>query len=176
MEQLLQRQPYLLGERFTLADASAYGQLGMNMVDPEAADQLRERAPRTWRWLCAVRDAEHVGASGALAVSAALRPLLDIIAETFVPLMQQNAAAWECAVAGGETLFNEAAFDAGRALYEGTLLGRPFCAVAKTFQVAVWRGLQQHWRDLEEVDRLLLEREWLPGAAAAFGEPAGLDT
>ena len=45
----------------------------------------------------------------------------------------------------GERLFNERAFDAGRALYDGTLLGKPFRAVAKTFQVRVWRELQAAW-------------------------------
>ena len=56
MEHLLADQPYLLGERFTLADASAFGQLGMNLVDPQAIERLEAFAPRTFRWLCAIRD------------------------------------------------------------------------------------------------------------------------
>ena len=55
MENVLTHQPYLLGERFTLADASAYGQLGMNLVDGRAAELLRDLAPRTFDWLCALR-------------------------------------------------------------------------------------------------------------------------
>jgi glutathione S-transferase len=168
MESLLAQQPFLLGERFTLADASAYGQLGMNMVDPEAAALLQELAPRTWRWLCAIRDGEHRAASGELVLTAALQPLLAVISETFVPLMRQNEAAYEVARARKETLFNEAAFARGRALYDGQLLGYPFRAVVKTFQVRVWREVQASWRALQPGDRDVLERDLLPGATLAF--------
>lgn len=169
MESLLERQPYLLGERFTLADASAYGQLGMNLVDPEVVALLRELAPRTWRWLRAIYDGEHCGARGELALTPALRPLLEMIHRTFIPLMAQNEAAYEQACARGETLFNEAAFARGRALYDGMLSGHPFRAVVKTFQVRVWRELRASWRGLDPRDRDALERDFLPGAADAFG-------
>ncbi|MFN8642370.1 MAG: hypothetical protein U0802_12225, partial [Candidatus Binatia bacterium] len=56
VEGVLTRQPYLLGERFTVADASVYGELGMNLKDPTAAEDMRRRAPTTFRWLCAIRD------------------------------------------------------------------------------------------------------------------------
>jgi len=168
MESLLQRQPFLLGERFTLADASAFGQLGMNLVDPDAAGLLRERAPRTFRWLCAIRDGEHRETRGELALSPALRPLLRCIGDTFIPLMRQNEAAYVAARARGQTLFNEAAFRRGRALYDGHLLGQPFRAVVKTFQVRVWRELRAHWLRLDARARDALEHDGLPGLAAAF--------
>ena len=72
--------------------------------------------------------------------------------------MQQNLAAWERHVDHGETLFNEPAFDAGRALYDGVLLGQPFRSVAKTFQVRVWRDLRDEWDRLPPRARSLLER------------------
>lgn len=172
MESLLTQQPYLLGERFSLADASAYGQLGMNMVDPQAAALLRELAPRTWRWLCAIRDGEHSNSSGELALTEALQPLLDIIFQTFIPLMQQNEAAYTAARARGETLFNEAAFVRGRALYDGQLLGHPFRAVVKTFQVRVWREVRASWQDLGAGDRHTLARDFLPGIDQAFAPDA----
>ena len=53
-------------------------------------------------------------------------------------------------VAKGETLFNEPAFDQGRALYSGELLGYPFRSVAKTFQARVWRDLVRAWNDLPD--------------------------
>ncbi|MBK6508856.1 MAG: glutathione S-transferase C-terminal domain-containing protein [Haliea sp.] len=162
MESLLAQQPFLLGGRFTLADASAYGQLGMNMVDPEAAALLQELAPRTWRWLCAIRGGEHRSAKGELALTPALQPLMAVISETFIPLMRQNEAAYEVARARGETLFNEAAFARGRALYDGQLLGYPFRAVVKTFQVRVWREVQASWRALQAGDRDMLERDLYP--------------
>jgi glutathione S-transferase len=164
MEEILHAQPYILGERFTLADASAYGQLGMNLVDPEAAGLIKQLAPAVYSWLCAIRDGEHRGSQGALRMSSSIRPLLDIIGSTFAPLMVQNEAAYDKASASGETLFNEAAFDQGRALYDGELMGQPFRAVAKTFQVKVWRDLKAHWAALEPSTRDRLCSDLLPWA------------
>jgi hypothetical protein len=164
MESLLAVQPFLLGERFTIADASAYGQLGMNLIDPSAARELRERAPRLFRWLESIRDGAHAGSRGALFLSDALHPLLGIVEQTFAPLMAQNERAWRDATARGETLFNEAAFDQGRALYDGELLGRPFRAVVKTFQVRVWHELRDAWRALSGEDRSALRALLEPSA------------
>jgi hypothetical protein len=159
MEEVLRSQPYLLGERFTLADASAYGQLSMNLVDGRAADRLRELAPTTFSWLCSIRDGGHTTSRGRLHQSPELRPLLAVIGQTFVPLMQQNEAAYLSAHEGGETLFNERAFDAGRALYDGQLLGHPFRAVVKTFQVQVWRELRAGFAELSAPQRRILPEE-----------------
>ena len=87
----------------------------------------------------------------------AVAPLLSWACESFVPLMQQNRAAWERHRATGETVFNERAFDAGRALYDGELLGRPFRSVVKTFQVRVWRDLRRDWDALAAATRARLE-------------------
>lgn len=159
MEQLLSQQPYLLGQRFTLADASAYGQLGMNLVDGRAAELLQELAPQTYRWLCAIRDGEHRGSHGQLQLSESVDDLIKCIGDTFIPLMQQNTSAWEEQRANGQRCFNEKAFDQGAALYDGELMGKPFRAVTKTFQVEVWRELLLSWNELasnEQTD--LLER------------------
>jgi glutathione S-transferase len=164
VEAVIRNQPYLLGERFTLADASAYGELSMNLKDPSAADIMQRLAPATYRWLCAIRDRAHVGSRGALALSSNLRGLFDVIHRTFVPLMIQNAAAYESARAAGETLFNEVAFDRRRAIYQGTLLGAPFRSVVKTFQVRVWRELEQAWAALDEPARALLRRLFPPNS------------
>ena len=175
MELLLAEQPYLLGERFTLADASAYGQLGMNLVDPEAIALLEKLAPKTYRWLCDIHRGRHCEQAGPLALTPALQPLLQMIGKTFIPLMVQNESAYEAARARGETLFNEAAFDCDRALYDGQLLGYPFRAVVKTFQVRVWRELKASWEALDAGARATLERDYLPGISAAFaaqGQPA----
>lgn len=164
VERILAARPYLLGARFTLADASVYGAFGMNLADRTAADRMRARAPATHAWLEAIRDRRHVGSRGAIGLHADLAPLLGALRAVFVPLMIQNERAWEDARARGETLFNEAAFDAGRALYDGTLLGRPFRQVAKTFQVQVWRELRAAWAALGDDDRARV-------AAVAGGQP-----
>jgi hypothetical protein len=168
VEAVVREQPYLLGERFTLADASVYGQLGMNLKDPSAAEIMQRRTPATYRWLVAIRDGEHAGRGGALVLSTRLRGLLDAISRTFIPLMVQNEAAYDAARAAGETLFNEAAFDRGRAIYQGTLLGLPFRAVVKTFQVRVWRELRDAWNMLDEASRAQLRRVLPP--SGPFGD------
>lgn len=163
VEDVVRAQPYLLGERFTLADASVYGQLGMNLKDPVAADVMQRRTPATYRWLCAIRDGHHVGSRGALALSTHLRGLFDAIHRTFVPLMVQNDAAYDAACGEGETIFNERAFNRGRALYDATLLGCPVRSVVKTFQVRVWRELRAAWSVLDEPARIALRRVLPPG-------------
>jgi glutathione S-transferase len=135
-------RPHLFGARFTVADASVYGQLGMNLADPTAAEALAARAPRLDAWLRVVARDDHAAAAGPIALHDGLRPLLAAIGRTFVPLMRQNEHAYLAARAAGETLFNERGFERGRALYDGTLLGWPFRAGVKTFQVQVWRELR----------------------------------
>ena len=76
-------------------------------------------------------------ADAQLAADAPTMPLLAEVGRIFVPLMVQNADAWQRAVAEGETLFNGAAFDAGRSLFDGELAGRPSRSVVNTFQVRV---------------------------------------
>lgn len=168
LEHLLTAQPYILGAHFTLADASAYGQLGMNLVDPEAIALLQELAPRTYGWLCAIRDGQHASEPGELALGPALQPLLSSICRTFVPLMKQNENAYQQALARGETLFNEVAFNRHRALYDGELLNRPYRAVVKTFQVRVWRELKSAWRALGAQRQDALQAELLPDAEILF--------
>ena len=167
METLLSSQPYILGGRFTLADASAYGQLSMNLKDKTTSDRLLELAPVTHRWLCHIRDGGHVGSDGDLVLSTKLKPLLDIIMMTFVPLMEQNKSAYSEAVKSGETLFNEAAFNHGKCLYAGELNGHAFRSVVKTFQVEVWQGVCENWKQLSDAERNLL-KSFLGDASCVF--------
>ena len=150
LEPLLGAQPFLFGERFTLADASVVGQLAMNLSDPSASELIRRRAPAVHAFVSRLARGDFRGhrADGMLRLSADHAPLLAWIASAFVPLMQQNRTAFERHRARGEHRFGEAAFDAGRALYDGELLGRPFRSVAKGFQVRVWRDLVRAWRAL----------------------------
>jgi glutathione S-transferase len=165
MESLLAAQPFVLGDRFSIADASAYGQLSMNLIDPSTEREICERAPRTRQWLEEIRDGKHVGGRGSLYLSAAVNPLLDVIMNTFTPLMAQNENAWRALREQGETVFNETAFDQNRAIYDGELLGHAFRSVAKTFQVRVWRDVRDSWQQLPEVERTAL-RKILPGHAS----------
>jgi glutathione S-transferase len=155
LDALLADRPYLFGDRFTLADASAYGQLGMNLTDASAEAWIRREAPRVREWLQRVAEADFAASrpEGRCVIDAGIEPLLSEVGRIFVPLMQQNAAAYERHRAAGETRFNEAGFDAGRSLYDGELAGQPFRSVVKTFQVRVWQSLLEMWRSLAESDR-----------------------
>jgi glutathione S-transferase len=159
IEPVLSSRPYLLGTRFTLADASLYGQLGMNRIDPSARAWIGRAAPATQAWIerMAHGDFDQHRPDGGLSLAGGLAPLFNWICQTFVPLMQQNYDAWQQHRTAGERRFNEAAFDAGRALYDGTLLGRPFRSVVKTFQVRVWRDLRGEWDALSASHRRRLE-------------------
>ena len=159
LEPLLSARPFLFGAGFTLADASVYGQLGMNRNDPSARAWIARGAPATQAWIerIARGDFRDHRPDGELHLDDALARLLAWTCRTFVPLMQQNHDAWERHRAAGETRFNESAFNAGRALYDGMLLGRPFRSVVKTFQVRVWRDLRHEWEALDVAQRRRLE-------------------
>ncbi len=163
LDALLQTRPYVLGERFTAADASLYGQLAMNLDDPSAANCIREDAPVLFSWLRRIRGADFSGSrpEGRLVLDEALFPLLREICRTYVPLMKQNYSAYLKYRDSGATLFNEGAFDEHKQLYDGEIDGRPFRSVVKTFQVKTWLNLRRLWDALEEADRLRLE-ETLP--------------
>jgi hypothetical protein len=157
-------QPYLLGDVFTAADASVYGMFGILLDDPDAQKDMQERAPVTHRWLMNIREGGHLKPLGAetLRVSPVLNSLLELILETFIPLLKQNETAYISQCAGGEILFNEAAWRQERALYNGVLLGHPYRTVVKTFQVQVWRDLREQWRQLPQEIRQALGRT-VPG-------------
>ena len=146
-------QPFLLGERFSVADASAYGQLAMNLSDPAAAATIELRAAATTARVRAFASSGAESSTASHELRPCVVPLLEEIGETFIPLMQQNETAYAAAHASGAQAFNERGFDQGVALYDGVLAGRPFRSVAKTFQVAIWRRLKSEWRALHDKDR-----------------------
>jgi len=158
VERVLRTQAYLLGARFTLADASVYGALAMNLADPSTNERLQALAPTTHAWLSAIHAGRHTDARGPLWLSETLAPLLASVTEAFVPLMRQNATAFADARARGVAVFNERAFFQDQALYDGTLLGTPFRHVVKTFQVAVWEELRAEWASLDDAARADVER------------------
>jgi glutathione S-transferase len=150
LEALLSKRAFILGERFTLADAAIYGQLGINLADPSADRWMRERAPTLHRWLTALHgeEAQPIVSKNALALDEDLKPLLEEICRTHVALMQQNAAAY-ARIKAADGRFNERAFDHGESLYDGTIDGQPFRHVAKSFQARVWRECLAHWSRLD---------------------------
>ena len=148
LDVLLSERPYLLGERFTLADAAIYGQLGMNLADPSTARDLCKRTPQLYRWLNTLHVGTPPRVDAPLRIDAALKPLLQEIGRIHLPLMQQNAAAHQSQKRQGGRCFNEAAFNTGKALYSGRLDGQPYRSVAKGFQARSWRDCRARWQQL----------------------------
>jgi glutathione S-transferase len=167
VEPVLSARPFLFGARFSVADASLYGQLGMNRSDPSAWARILREAPATAAWIERLAAGDFSGhrPDAEFALDPALAPLLRWVAGAFVPLMQQNHAAWRRHRDAGETRFNEAGFDAGRALFDGELAGHAFRSVAKTFQVRVWLDLCRDRDALRNDERRRLGH-WIPGTDA----------
>lgn len=154
-EQLLQQQPYLLGERFTLADAALYGQLGMNLSDPSSERRLRERAPRLRSWLDDIAAGRHIGSRGELRLHPGLAPLLAWVQRDFIPLMRANADAAAHSVSSRGPL-NEAAFNRGRDLFEFEWRDAPARTVVKRFQRRTWNELCAQAQGLRAAERTAL--------------------
>lgn len=159
LEQVLSVQPYLLGERFTIADASVYGMFGMLLDDPTAKADMLERAPITHQWLLDIKSGKHVNdrSDKPLTLSAALVPFVEVLCQYFAPLMAQNEAAYEKYKGQGETLFNEPAWRKRRSLYSGELQGHSFTSVVKTFQVQAWQDIKSSWCSLSDSEQESLQ-------------------
>ena len=58
LDLILQNRPFLLGDRFTLADAGVYGELAMNLTDPSAARKIETESPTVFKWLNHILQAD----------------------------------------------------------------------------------------------------------------------
>jgi len=160
LEPIFKNRPYLFGERFTVADASLYGQLGMNLTDPSAAKWIEAIAPNVFAWLRRIHTGDFSAnkPDGDVIADDLLKPLFQEIIRIFYPLMKQNEAAYEQHKKSGETQFNEAAFWREKSLYRGELDGQPFASIAKSFQVKTWRQIKHSWNQLRIKDQANLTK------------------
>ncbi len=152
LDDIVRHQPYLLGDSFTISDASIYGMFGMLLDDPAAEQNMLKHTPALHKWLWKIKNNQHKDdmneSESNLRISDKLVNFLDIIMNTFVPLMKQNETAYSLYKSQGQTLFNEEAWRKDQALFEGILMGHPFKTVTKTFTVQVWRDLKENWQSL----------------------------
>lgn len=161
-EGILSQRPFLFGSSFTLADASLYGQLGMNLSDPSAARIIQSTAPHVFSWLNRIHqgDFSQQQDDQDLQLDELLLPLISEISRVFYPLMRQNEKAYIQHKAAGETQFNEAAFWRGKSLYQGELDGQSFSAVAKSFQAKTWQHIKLNWQQLGEEQQAYLTAKY----------------
>jgi Glutathione S-transferase, C-terminal domain len=159
LESILTDRPFIFGGQFTIADASIYGQLSMNMDDPPAARMIKQKSPVLYKWLVQIRqkDFSCCDTSKKLELDESQKPLFSEICRTYVPLMKQNLEAYENYKDLGETVFNEVAFNKNTAIYEGVVDNYNFKSVVKTFQVKTWLELRGKWDKLDDDSKKRLE-------------------
>jgi glutathione S-transferase len=99
LERLLAAQPFLLGERPSLADFGLFGPMFRHFsLDPTPARLMRERAPAVYEWVARLWNARasRVRATwpepGTL--PAVWRELLTDVGAGYLPALHANAVAW----------------------------------------------------------------------------------
>jgi glutathione S-transferase len=106
---LLERQPFLMGDRPGAADFAFYGQLSqLARFDPTPMALTLECAPRVYAWVDLVDDLSglEVADDGWLArgrIGERLRPLLLEVGRVYAPFLLANAAALEAGADQVET-------------------------------------------------------------------------
>jgi glutathione S-transferase len=112
-EEHVMSEPYLFGTRPSLADFAWMGQLSQLIVDPTPTDLLRRDYPFTVRWLMNLDDASGVEGEWRdpdAPISAAVKGLLSLAGEVYLPFLIANARA----------------VDRGEEMFRVTLLGKPY--------------------------------------------------
>lgn len=97
MEEALARNPFLMGERPTIADIGLFGSMFRHFSsDPTPAGIMRQRAPRTLAWvarLWAITPDDFSGYSPVCDVPVSLSALLRLAATVHLPELEAHAAA-----------------------------------------------------------------------------------
>jgi hypothetical protein len=184
LEAILAEQPFLLGERPTLADFGYFASMFRHFgIDPTPARIMRDTAPAVYAWVARVWAARASRVHGALAPDGTIpqswAPILTDIGSVYLPYLDANAAAY----ARGEERFD--------LVIQGVSYRR-----LPTSQYRVWclEQLRRHVGALADADRArvqtALERHgawtllwvcgelrsgWDPDGLAPFARPNDLD-
>jgi glutathione S-transferase len=164
LEKLLSKQPFLLGDSFTLCDASIYGLIGTNIIqDKFTSMRIKEKYPTVCQWILNIyQDNIHQGNNDYM-LSPLLIPLMNEIFETYVPLLKQMEMAYnKTETINGYLLsngisriaiYNQKAFDQKQSLFSVQIKNVKCTTVIKTFQISGWRKLKNEWKNLTEIER-----------------------
>lgn len=91
-------QPFLLGERPTLADFGFFASMFRHFgLDPTPGAIMQERAPHVFAWLGRLWEARASRTQGTLAsgIPGAWSPILREVGEAYLPYLCANAEAWK---------------------------------------------------------------------------------
>ena len=99
LESVLKNQPFILGQRPTLADYGFYGSMFRHFFcDPTPARIMRSRAPAVHEWVARLWNttlADYNGTPMPTELPSNLKPLLNIVCNEFLPYMCANEEAIE---------------------------------------------------------------------------------
>jgi len=90
MEGFVQTDRFLFGSRPSLADFGLYGQLNTLANDPTAGDLIRQRAPRTGRWMRRVDDLSGVDGTWDDRAADTVRTLAELAGQYYLPFLAAN--------------------------------------------------------------------------------------
>lgn len=96
LESLLTQSRYFFGSRPSIAEMGLFGQLSQIAVDSTGSAIMKERAPRAFQWIQDLDDASGVEGewrTHEAPVPDALRNLLQLIADVYLPFLTANARA-----------------------------------------------------------------------------------
>ena len=135
LESFVATDRFLFGSRPSLADFGLFGQLYTLAHDPTPMAIMRERAPRTWRWVLRLDDASGVEGDWrdpAEPAPAVVAQLLELAGRYYLPFLDANARAIDqgetevAAVVDGDT-FRQPAYRYQRKCFD--YLKRRFAAL-----------------------------------------------
>ena len=146
-DRVIQKQPFLMGQRPGSADFAFYAQLTqLAKFDPTPAQICLEKAPRIYAWTDVVDDLSGNAASedGWLTREKAKSVLGDLLAEVgrvYVPAMIANAEA----------------LMAGRNQMETSIDGKPWIQPAFPYQGKCLQWVRQEYAALEDEERSVVD-------------------
>lgn len=149
LERLLREQPFLLGERPSLADFGLFGPMFRHFaLDPTPARLMRDRAPAVLEWVARLWNARasrlRAGWPPAGELPAVWRELLAEVGAGYLPALHANAVAWR----------------AGARRHDFTVQGAAYRDVP-VVRYRVWcrERLQDHFEALPEPQRAAVRAE-----------------
>ena len=140
---LLEKQPFLIGDRPAASDFAAYGQLSqLAKFDPTPMALTLERAPRVFAWCDIVDDLSGLEVSDddwltRDQIAERLHPLLEEIGRVYAPFLVANAKALQ---SGAEKV-------------ETTIDGQPWVQKPFPYQGKCLMWLREHHASLSDADR-----------------------
>ncbi len=100
LDNILARQPYLLGDRPTLVDFAYFGPMFRHFsIDPEPSKIMQEKYPRVYAWVAQLWYAKastvHSGRIELQYDNVGWRYILNDICTNYLPYLHQNAISWQ---------------------------------------------------------------------------------